>query len=144
MAEHNKTERSFAKKVGIDILGVLMIIGAGLFGWIPGPGGIPLFLAGLGLLATNHEWARRLLDRIKRDGLNLFERFFNDHPVITALYDVVSVLLIVLAVWVFTSFTNNLAQSTAIVFAFVALGLFLGNRKRLQRITAKFKRSTKS
>jgi hypothetical protein len=55
----------YTKLVVLDILGVLLIIAAGLIGWIPGPGGIPLLLAGLGLLAINHEWARRWLKRVK-------------------------------------------------------------------------------
>jgi hypothetical protein len=36
-----------------------------LLGWLPGPGGIPLFLVGLSLLAINHEWAKKRMDSIK-------------------------------------------------------------------------------
>ncbi len=50
-----------------------VVIGAGLFvaaiGLIlmpvPGPGGTPVFLAGLAILATEVEWARKLLLRFK-------------------------------------------------------------------------------
>ena len=53
------------KKLAIDIVGVVMIIGSILFGWIPGPGGIPLLIGGLGLLSVNHIWAGKLLQKIK-------------------------------------------------------------------------------
>ena len=61
-------ERSLPHKIAVDVLGILLIIAAGLFGWLPGPGGIPLLLAGLSLLATNHEWARKLLHSLKENG----------------------------------------------------------------------------
>ena len=47
-------------RVGVAVLGSAMIIAAPLAGWLPGPGGIPLFLMGLALLATEFLWAKRL------------------------------------------------------------------------------------
>lgn len=47
-------------KVGVGVLGALFIIAAALTGWLPGPGGIPLFLTGMALLATEFIWAKRL------------------------------------------------------------------------------------
>jgi len=38
----------------------------------PGPGMLVIFL-GLGLLAAEFVWARRLMDRMKREGLRLKE-----------------------------------------------------------------------
>ncbi len=129
------------KTIGIDIIGVLLIIGALVFGWLPGPGGIPMLLAGLGLLATNHEWARRLLERLKEEGIRFAELFFRDHPLLMFTYDLLALLFLGAAVYVFTAFTNNLVQSLAAVLTFVAIGLFLGNRKRLQRIEQHFKKN---
>jgi uncharacterized protein (TIGR02611 family) len=40
--------------------GFLVVLGLAT-GWLPGPGGIPLVLAGLAVLASEFEWARRLL-----------------------------------------------------------------------------------
>lgn len=54
-----------------DVLGVTMMIVAPLIGWLPGPGGIPLFIAGLGLLSINHQWAKRLLEYLKLHGSNI-------------------------------------------------------------------------
>lgn len=52
-------------RTGVAILGGLLIILAPLTGWLPGPGGIPLFIAGLAVLASEFEWAQRLLLRVK-------------------------------------------------------------------------------
>jgi hypothetical protein len=57
------TRRAYRFAVGT--LGVLLIVLAGLTGWLPGPGGIPLALVGLAVLASEFEWAERLLDRVK-------------------------------------------------------------------------------
>lgn len=52
-------------RIGVGVLGGLLIIAAPLTGWLPGPGGIPLFIAGLAVLASEFEWAQRLLYRVK-------------------------------------------------------------------------------
>lgn len=44
------------------VLGILLIITAGLIGWIPGPGGTIVFLLGVAVLATEFVWAERLRD----------------------------------------------------------------------------------
>ena len=49
-----------------------IILGVGLFfvilspftGVLPGPGGIPVFLIGIAILATEYTWARRIRDPI--------------------------------------------------------------------------------
>jgi uncharacterized protein (TIGR02611 family) len=45
------------------LLGIIMI-------FTPGPG-TPVILMGLGLLAAEFVWARRLMDRIRREGMRL-------------------------------------------------------------------------
>jgi tellurite resistance protein TerC len=55
-----------ARRVVILVLGLtIMFIIAPLTGLIPGPGGIPVFIAGLALLATEFVWARNLLRNLK-------------------------------------------------------------------------------
>lgn len=57
-----QVRRIFRIVAGFTLLavGVLMLI-------TPGPGWLTIFL-GLGLLAAEFMWARRLMDRIKREG----------------------------------------------------------------------------
>jgi hypothetical protein len=52
------------RKPVVLILGSLFIIAAALTGWLPGPGGIPLFLIGVAILATEFEKAERFRDWI--------------------------------------------------------------------------------
>lgn len=56
---HANPPLSAVYRVIIAIIGVIFIIAAGLTGWLPGPGGIPLFLAGMAILATEFRWAHR-------------------------------------------------------------------------------------
>ena len=41
---------------------------------VPGPGGTPVFLAGLAILATEFKWARAFLERFKNAYVNMGEK----------------------------------------------------------------------
>lgn len=51
----------------VDTIAVLLLLTALAIGWLPATPGIPIALAGLGLLAINHEWANLILLRIKSE-----------------------------------------------------------------------------
>ncbi|HSI18785.1 MAG TPA: hypothetical protein VK980_13515 [Sphingomonas sp.] len=55
-----------ALRVAQLVLGVILIIGAGVIGPIPGPGGIFLFAGGMILILRNSRWAQRQFARWKR------------------------------------------------------------------------------
>ncbi|HEX4662425.1 MAG TPA: PGPGW domain-containing protein [Candidatus Saccharimonadales bacterium] len=50
------------RKPIVLVAGMFFIVAAGLTGWLPGPGGIPLFLIGIAILATEFVWAQRVRD----------------------------------------------------------------------------------
>lgn len=50
-------------RVGVAVVGGLLIVAAALTGWLPGPGGIPLALVGLAVLASEFTWAQKILER---------------------------------------------------------------------------------
>lgn len=52
-----------------------------LTGWLPGPGGVPLFLIGIAILSTEYTWARRLRDRVLR-AVHHFGRWYRSHKVL--------------------------------------------------------------
>lgn len=52
-------------RCAVGLVGVTLMVVAVLTGWLPGPGGIPLFLIGLAVLASEFEWAHRLLHWVK-------------------------------------------------------------------------------
>lgn len=45
-------------------IGMIFVVAAGLTGWLPGPGGIPLFLIGITILATEFQWAERIKQKV--------------------------------------------------------------------------------
>ncbi|TXR57644.1 TIGR02611 family protein [Quadrisphaera setariae] len=49
----------------VACVGVFLILLGAATGWLPGPGGIPLVLAGLAVLASEFAWAHRLLKRAR-------------------------------------------------------------------------------
>jgi hypothetical protein len=69
------------RKPIVLIVGCLFILAAGLTGWLPGPGGIPLFLIGVAILATEFEKAERFRDRILGI-IKLFGVWFRAHKII--------------------------------------------------------------
>lgn len=48
-------------RVLVGVVGALLVLLGLSTGWLPGPGGIPLVLLGLAVLASEFEWAHRLL-----------------------------------------------------------------------------------
>ena len=58
----------------VGFVGIALMVLAATIGWLPGPAGIPLFLLGLAILASEFEWAHRLLQRAKVEARKLEER----------------------------------------------------------------------
>lgn len=131
------------KIIIIDVLGILLLLGALAFGWVPGPGGIPLLLAGLGLLSINHEWAKRWMENIKSHGFHIMDKVFVDRPVWKAAYDMVSLTFIAGGIYLINTHTKNLTLTIAVFLILTGSGLFLDNRKRLDSILAKARYSRK-
>ncbi len=55
------------RRVFLIIAGFTLLLAGGVMLVTPGPGMLVIFL-GLGLLAAEFVWARRLMERIKREG----------------------------------------------------------------------------
>lgn len=53
-------------------IGVLIVLLSGTVGWLPGPGGIPIFLLGVAILSSEFHWAQRfklfILDSVHASG----------------------------------------------------------------------------
>lgn len=59
-----KSAPATVRKPIVLIIGLLFVLAAAATGWLPGPGGIPLFLIGIAILATEFVWAERVRDRV--------------------------------------------------------------------------------
>jgi hypothetical protein len=75
---------AFIRKPTVLTLGLLLVIAAGLTGPLPGPGGIPLFLLAIALLATEFHWAEIIRDKVLA-WLLAFGNWFRVNPVAGAL-----------------------------------------------------------
>lgn len=88
-------------RIGVGVLGGLLIIAAPLTGWLPGPGGIPLFIAGLAVLASEFEWAQRLLYRVK-DWVKTLTTWTGKQPAwLKALGTLALFLCVLVGIWLY-------------------------------------------
>jgi uncharacterized protein (TIGR02611 family) len=62
------------RRVFFIIAGFTLLLAGGIMLVTPGPGMLVIFL-GLGLLAAEFVWARRLMERIKQEGGRFADRF---------------------------------------------------------------------
>lgn len=136
-------KRSLTRRILIDIAGFGMIIAAPLLGWLPGPGGIPLFLGGLALLATNHEWARRWLAYFKKHGTKISNKIFPDHWLVKILYDVIGVLLFILLVIFLINNNNRILDAVLTASLISTITILLFNRKRIHQVAKVWPRRPK-
>lgn len=81
------------------ILGVLLVLSAGILGPLPGPGGMILFLLGIAVLATEFTWAEHLRDYL----LGMMHRviaYVREHPRLTAVLALISGAVLVVCGYV--------------------------------------------
>lgn len=135
-----KKNRGRLQTILIDILGLLLIVAAAPVGLIPGPGGLILFAAGLGLLASNHVWAENLLLRVKDEGGKIGEIIFQSNPKIQLLIDLLSIGLLAGGIYLAMEATG-LLRTASVSLIILGTILLFGNRHRFKKLTAKFKKT---
>lgn len=124
----------------LDLLGVALMIGAILTGWLPGPTGIPMFILGLSLLAIHHEWAERHMNTLKKYADKLGDYVFVDQPRIKLLYDILAPIFIGLGAIFLIRHSAVWQISMGIFLLGLGFTLLLGNRKRFHRIKQSLRR----
>lgn len=85
------------KRISYDFVGVTLIILSALFGWLPGPGGIPLLIAGLAILSVHNKWAHNILVFVKKNADNFFASVFPNNKKIRIAHSLFALLLLSLA-----------------------------------------------
>ena len=90
------------RKVLIAILGVGLMLTAMALGPLPGPGGIPLFLGGIAVLATEFHWAHRLWSFFR----HLFDHYLAWPRWQRYLFWVVVIIVAWLGVWVWLGWSG--------------------------------------
>lgn len=136
----NAKDRSLVKTIAIDIAGVGLIIASPFLGLFPGPGGVPIFFAGLGLLASNHEWARNILRNLEKHREGLAQRFFANKKVSLAA-DIIGTVVLCGALYVLFTTNSLLYRGFSIGTISTTLLILLSNQSRIERIIATYRKT---
>jgi hypothetical protein len=118
------------KRVIYDIVGVVLILISPIVGSVPGPGGIALFLAGLGLLAVHNDWAKSLLHKAKTNSEHLLDIIFSDNPKIKLVHDFIGAGLFIAAIIVFMLTPAPFSYTIPIMLISASIFWLFYNRKR--------------
>lgn len=135
-----RKDRPLYQRIAIDIAGFGLMIISPLLGWLPGPGGIPLFLAGLSLVALNHEWAANLLKDFDRRRKEFTDKYLMANPVISHAIDATFILFTVGGVYLAATQEQLLYRGLGLGTITVSLIVLVSNQKRFERIAAQFKK----
>jgi hypothetical protein len=132
--------KKYGKIILFDSLAVLCFIGVALFGWLPGPGGIPLLILGLSLLAVNHDWAERWMETVKYKGTTLKKHLFPKNPRVRLFYDIGSIVIISTGIYLALTSSNRLLVAAGTLACTFGAIIFLFNRDRFDKIAGLFKK----
>lgn len=136
-----RTRNLTPKRIAIDIAGFTCLLLVPLVGWLPGPGGIPLLIAGLGLLSIHNDWAKRLLHYVRMRSESLRDIFFPDNRLVQWAWDLFVVLLIILGTLISIYAENRFIKAGSVAFYAIASTTFMFNRHRLKWLELKLKRN---
>ena len=126
--------RRNTKRIVTDAAGYFLILAGIATGWLPGPGGIPLIVAGLGVLSINNHWARRIRVWVVENGSRALDILFPRWPWLEWAYDIVALLLLVVAFLLEIRHESIWQVGIGITTFFIAILIILTNRDRLKRL----------
>lgn len=138
-----KNGNSLLKIIVMDLAGLGCLALVPILGPLPGPGGIPLLLAGFGFLAVNHDWADDAIHFVKTHSESLLKVFFPDKPLIKWTWDIVSVLILLGGLWL--NLTAEWWFLSGLSYGIMAGSstLFMMNRGRLDWLDKQLRRTGK-
>jgi hypothetical protein len=131
------------KVIATDTLGIICLILVPLVGWLPGPGGIPLLLAGFGLLAVNHDWADSAVDYVKERSQSLRDVIFPDVTWVKWSWDILVFILLVGGTILNFQAENFIVKGLSIGIMAGSTTLFLMNRDRISWLDSQLRRTGK-
>ena len=133
-------KRNLWQRLAIDIGGFGLLILAVLIAPIPGPGGIPIFIAGLGVLSLNYDWAKHLLVDFEKKRSSLVEKYLVNHKIITTSIDIFGSAIIISAPFVFFNTDNPVLRAVMIMLFCLAIVLILSNKRRIDRFMVSYRK----
>jgi hypothetical protein len=129
----------YFRRFGTDILGYTCLVLVIAIGPLPGPGGIPLLIAGLGLLSVHNPWAKKLLGYVRMHSQSFRTILFPDVLLIQRLWDGLALLLLPSAIYIGLRENSWFIWALSTSLATLAVVIALSNRSRLEMITKKRK-----
>jgi hypothetical protein len=124
-----------------DTLGVLLLLLVPLIGPLPGPGGIPLLLAGFSLLAINHDWADGAMAYINKHSVSLRAVVFPNIRWVKWSWDIFAIALIVAGTYLNIVADNWLIKLVSLGVMGGSTTILILNRNRINALD-KFLRRT--
>jgi hypothetical protein len=122
------------KRILFDVLGVLLIIAGLSLGWLPGPGGIPLILAGLGLLSINNHWAKRIIVYIEKYADNARLIIFPNNKAVKIIHNIIAFILLLVAIWLIAYVTTAFSIGIGISLLAIAMAEVLMNYNLIKKL----------
>lgn len=128
------------KVILTDAAGVGCLLLVPLLGPLPGPGGIPLLVAGFGLLAVNHDWADNAVEYVKRNSESLRTVLFPDKLWVKWAWDLFVLFIFTIGLWLNLTAEWWLLKGFSIGLMAGASTIFMLNRDRLTWLDKSLKR----
>ncbi len=128
-----------------DLAGIGCLLLVPVLGPLPGPGGIPLVIAGLGFLSLNHKSAERLLAYVKKHSDSLRNIIFPDKKWTKRAWDMTAIVVLAIGTYLnFQSGENNILKIFSIVVMASSTTIFVLNRNRIDWIDKKMRKHNDS
>lgn len=124
-----KANHDLVRKPVVFTLGIILIMTAPLVGWIPGPGGILVFLLGIAILGSEFDWALALKSFFLKTVPKEVKKRWRPTPHWEYAFDVTAACLATSAI-IFGYYAYWL---TCVYCGVSALLIFIFNRSRLER-----------
>lgn len=135
-----KRKNPLWKVIATDALGVICLMLVPFLGPLPGPGGIPLILAGFGFLAVNHDWADDAIHFVKRNSEDFLSYFFPNKTLIKWAWDIFAVTALLFGLWMNLTLEWWLLKGLSYPVMAGGSTLFMLNRKRLDWLDSQVKK----
>lgn len=120
------------RRIATDAAGYGCLVLVPFVGWLPGPGGIPLILTGLGLLSIYNPWAKRMLHYVRERSDSLRDVMFPDKKIIQWTWDFAVIGLLAGGYFVEANTEGLVFRGMSIGMYALASTTFMFNRHRLR------------
>ena len=138
-----QNNNSLIKVILTDMAGVACLMLVPFLGPLPGPGGIPLIIAGFGLLAANHDWADDAIVYVKKHSTTLRDVVFPNITWVKWSWDLFALSLISFGTWLNIVAEHWLLKGMSIGIMASASTIFMFNRNRLEWLDKALRRTGK-